>query len=388
MKNIRNQLFWSGILTGIVIRFVLMYWGHNFDFESYCIVGELAASGNNVYAFTSRYNYGPIWFILLGTFWKLAAGNILLFRIFIVSTLTLCDFLIAKLISQKAGNFWGLIFFLNPISLIITGYHNQFDNIAVLFGAYAVSCLEKSADERDFKAADIYGTILLSFSLITKHILFAFPLWVLLNKKIDARKKFLYAFIPPLIFLISFIPYWAEGSQGILNNVFLYKSFNNFPLLGLGVFNHLGMFLPYQKYICLPAFIVLMVGCAYCFRREEIYDLFLLYIIALVCFSSAIANQYIVIPCMALIILLRKKSALYFLLGLLFLSLNKNGLHILLWLENNYGIKFSFFDGINLNFFIRILGSGTMYTPFAWCLLYYLIYYYRHKNNLSTNMLR
>ena len=236
--------------------------------------------------------------MMLGIFWKAAAHNILLFRIFIVSTLTLCDFLIAKLISRKAGNLWGIIFFLNPISLIITGYNNQFDNIAVLFGAYAVLCLENSASQREFKPADFYGTILLSLSLITKHILFAFPLWILLNKKINTRKKFLYAFIPPLLFLLSFVPYWPEGSQGIISNIFLYRSFNNFPLLGLSILSYWRIFLPYQNYICFPVFIFLIIGCSYFFRSEKIYDLFLLYIIALVCFSSAIANQYLAIPCM------------------------------------------------------------------------------------------
>ena len=45
MKNVNAKTFWLCVLAGIVIRFVLMCLGHNFDFESYCIIGELAASG-------------------------------------------------------------------------------------------------------------------------------------------------------------------------------------------------------------------------------------------------------------------------------------------------------------------------------------------------------
>lgn len=379
MKNVSAKIFWLCIFLGVVIRFVLTCLGHNFDFDSYCIVGELVAQGKNVYANTSRYNYGPVWFMLLGVFWRVASlftHNIMTFRIFIVSALTLVDLLIARVISRKAGNFWGIIFFLNPISLIITGYHNQFDNIAVLLGAYAVLSLEDSCNEHAIKANDIYGIILMSLSLITKHILWAFPIWILLNRNIDGRKKFLYAFIPPLMFLLNFTPYWSEGAKGIIRNVFLYKSFNNFPLLALDAMNRFGIYLPFQKYICLPLFGLLMSAGAYMFRREKFYDSFLLYTISLVCFSSAIANQYIAIPCMAIIIMMRRKSAFYSALGLMFLSCNSSGLHIPSFLQKHYNI--------DLGIVCRILSDGRINYPlFSWSLLAYLANYYfrmRRKN--------
>ncbi len=375
MKNVNAKTFWLCIFAGIVIRFVLMSLGHNFDFESYCIVGELAAAGKNIYANTPRYNYGPVWFILLGLFWKTASlftHNIVVFRCLIVGTLTLGDFFITLLISKKAGNFWGAVFFLNPISLIITGYHNQFDNLAVLIGAFAVMCIEKSCTEYDIKPEDIYGTLLLSLSLITKHILWAFPLWILLNTNINLRKKILYAFMPVILFLLSFAPYWQEGSHGIIHSVFLYKSFNNFPLFALRIINYLGIRIPLQAYICLPVFGLLMLAGAYVFRHEDMYNSFLLYTVSLVCFSSAIANQYLAIPCMAVILLCKKKSMLYFCAGLVYLSCDGNGLHIPLWLNKHFA-----FD---ISLPVKIISTGTViYTVFAWCLLYYLVYYYRHN---------
>lgn len=375
MKNVNAKTFWLCILAGILIRFILMTWGHNFDFDSYCIVGKIVTAGKNVYANTFRYNYGPVWFTLLGLFWKTASHfthNVLIFRCFIVGTLTLGDFFITQFISKKAGNFWGIIFFLNPISLIITGYHNQFDNLAVLIGALAILCIEKSCTEHDIKREDICGIALLSLSLITKHIMWAFPLWILFNAKIDRRKKFIYAFIPPLLFLASFWPYWSEGWNGIIHNVFLYRSFNNFPLFGLGILNRFGISLPLQKYVCLPMFGLLMLAGAYIFRHEGIYHSFLLYTIALVCMSSAIANQYLVIPCAAVILLCRNRSAIYFLAGLAYLSCDINGLHIPSWLNRHFGS--------HINILLKIVSSGGfMYSLLAWCLLYYLAYYYRYN---------
>ena len=375
MKDVNAKTFWLCIGAGIVIRFVLMSLGHNFDFESYCIVGELASAGKNIYANTPRYNYAPLWFIMLGLFWKAASyftHNIFIFRCLIVGTLTLGDFFITKLISKNVGNFWGIIFFLNPISLIITGYHNQFDNLAVLIGISAVLCIEKSCTEQDIKPEDFHGTVLLSLSLITKHIMWAFPLWILFNKNINTRKKILYAFVPPLLFLMSFVPYWSEGSSGIIHRVFMYGSFNNFPISAVRIMNHFGISIPLEKYIYPPAFGLLMLLGAYIFRHEKIYHSFLLYTVALVCFSSAIANQYLAIPCMAVTLLCRRKSAVYFSLGCVYLSCDGNGLHIPSWLHKHLGLQ--------INTFAEIISSGdVMYTLLTWCLLFYLVYYYRHN---------
>ena len=374
-KNAEAKIFWSCIFLGVIMRFVLMSLGHNFDFDSYCIVGELASQGKNIYASTTRYNYSFIWFSVLGIFWKISlcfTDNIQAFRILIVSTLTISDFLIALIISRKAGNFWGIIFFLNPISLIITGYHNQFDNIAVLLGAYGIICISQSLNDSRITAQDIAGIILLSLSLITKHILWAFPLWILFNQKISARKKILFAFVPPLIFLLSFAPYWHEGWHGIISNVFLYRSFNNFPLIALSVLNYFGIHLLFQNQICLPLFGLLIGICGYIFRHEKIFNLFLIYTIAQVCFASGMASQYFVIPCMAVILLFRRKSALYFAVSIALIFACYGSTRIPLWLDTKFGL--------NISSVPLIMRSNIMYTAAVWCLFAYLVHHCRHKN--------
>ena len=217
------------------------------------------------------------------------------------------------------------------------------------------------------RSRDFAGVILLSLSMAAKHIMFAFPLWILLNQNFTLRKKILYAFIPPLVFLLSFIPYWAEGSQGIISNVIRYASSDNFPLLGIPVLTSLGLSLPSWQYVYRPLFVLLMLAVAYFFRREKPFRLFLLYTMALVCFSSAIANQYIAIPCMALILLMRKKSAPYFLLGLAFLTCELSALHIPYHLQRHYGIAVPYVLDV-------VLQNGVMYSFFTWFLLFCLLY--------------
>lgn len=378
-KNLDAKIFWSCVFLGIILRFVLMTIGHKYfhslDFANFCNTAQLAADGKNVYACTKAYNYGPLWFTLLGILWRASAffsDNILAFRVLFVGVLTLADILIALIISRRAGNFWGIIFFLNPISLVVTGMHNQFDNVAVVLAACGVLCVEDSSSQHSIKTSDILGIIFLSLSLIAKHIIWAFPLWILFSSEIDARKKILYAFIPPLIFLMSFAPYWIEGSEGILHNVFMYKSGNNFPLFGLGIINSLGMNAPFQNIAGLPLFGLLMGICGYIFRHEKIFNLFLIYTIAQVCFASGMASQYFVIPCMAVILLFRRKSALYFAVSIALIFACYGSTRIPLWLDTKFGL--------NISSVPLIMRSNIMYTAAVWCLFAYLVHHCRHKN--------
>lgn len=369
-----HKIFWfvSNVLLCIVVRFVIgvVFSPYNeFDFRQELLTGEIAASGRNVYAEQQYYNYGPIFFIILGLFHKAAScfsNNVLVFKLMLTSILTLADMLTAILIAKKAGLKWGIIFFWNPISLHVGVYTSQFDALAFALVAYGINFLEKSSESKTITFNDMYGVILLSLSFITKHILWAFPLWILFSDKIASRKKILYAFIPPLLFLASFIPYWNEGHQGIINNVFLYRSGKNFPLIAFGVVKYtLGRLLPMLGKISFPAFptyVILISLSGYVFRHEQVYDSFLLYTMAMVCFASGIYENYFTIPLMAIFIFSQSKSIppgwlskyIYF----LFYFIRPK-----LVVDNLVGWEF----------------LNARCTLMVWCLLYYLVYYYNNK---------
>lgn len=351
-----NKIFWWTLifLIAISIRILLsMIYATkvNGDFEAYCIVGDLAAQGKNVYAHTIRYNYAPLWSVILGKFYaasQLFTNSRTIYKIFIVLFITLADLGIARIIARQIGELWGMIFFINPISMASSIFYPQFDNTAVFLGACGILFLCESSKQTEIKLYDIAGIVFLSLSLLMKHILYAFPLWILLNKNINIRKKILYAFIPPLVFLLSFVPYWPEGSQGIINNVFMYRSASNYPLFALELINHLGIYLPMQKYIGFPVFNLLMLLAAYIFRNEELNNSFMLYTISLVCFTSSLWHYYLSIPCMAIVVLFSGKSIFYFVL-IIFRWVNKSLLSCIM----------------------------------VWCLLFYLVDYCKHKKALN-----
>ena len=290
------------ISAGIILRFVAMSLGHNLDFESYCVVGEIAGNFKNVYANTSRYNYGPIFFFIQGTLYRLAQVRpsewVSVFRILIVSVLTIADLGITAFIAGRYSLKKAAVFFLNPVSIVITGLHNQFDNIAVLFALLSILFYN---EEETFSVKDAGFVAMFTISLVTKHILFLVPFFLLVKKGLPLKKKALYAFVPPALFLLSFVPFVIHNQaafEGVRDNVFLYRSKHNAPLLGF-FYNLIG----FPERLIFVVYILMMVLLALIIRKWSYEKIILTYLIAMVCFSSAVANQYLAIPMAALCIL-------------------------------------------------------------------------------------
>lgn len=365
------------IFIGIICRFWSMSFGHNFDFESYCIVGDIAGHFKNVYANTTRYNYGPIFFCIQGVLWRLSklisTDYILTFRVLIVSFLTFIDLCIALYIANRYSWKKAIVFFLNPVSIVISGYHNQFDNLAVLF---ALISIDYYNEDKTFNRNDYLFIIFMSLSLITKHILFLMPVFLLFREGLPLKKKLIYVAIPPFLFLLSFIPFALssqEALQGIIQNVFLYRSFNNSPLLVM-LYTRIGFPSNYRIIV----FIGLMCAVGFLIRKKKYsfdYSM-MIYLIAMVTFSSAIANQYLAIPMAALCIL---KTGLYkyFYMAatFVFLFLKDEGFGMLGWIQE----KFPTFLGRVCSLYVK---GG--YIAVVWILFFTLLYLW-HPINKSSN---
>ena len=362
-ENVRA--FWyMAIIAGIVLRILFALLIENeTDMLNFFDTGSFVAAGKNIYASTPHYNYGPVMSLLLGAIDRISsyfANNRLDFKLIYVSLLTISDLLTALLVSKKAGKFWGAVFFLNPVSIHVATSRHQFDSLAFMFAAYGVHYIEESSKQEKISYNDIAGILFLSLSLTTKHFMAAFPAWILLNSNINTRKKFLYAFVPSVLFLMSFVPYLPEGWQGIRDNVFLYRSGKNFPLLALGVMKHLGISaaVPIER-ASFPLFVMLMILLGYIFRREKVYNSFLLYSVAVVCCSSGIYYQYFLLPVMAMILYPSWLSLIYF----------------LMYLVRPYPI--CLVTGLSI-YVVRVF----FYVPIVWCLVFWLVRYYRLHRNL------
>ncbi|MGN0277930.1 MAG: hypothetical protein ACI4C4_01105 [Lachnospiraceae bacterium] len=372
----REHILFLGLFSlGIMLRYIVMTFGFNFDFESYCIVGEISGNFRNVYEETTRYNYGPIFLCIQGILYRISQvlpGDwVLVYRVLIVTVLTLADLGIAAFIARRYSYIKALLFFLNPVSIIITGYHNQFDNIAVLFALLSTIFFN---DEKELNKKDIGFVVLFSLSLITKHILFLLPIFILLMGKLSIRKRVLYAFVPPAIFLLSFLPFALSSNaafQGIVNNVFRYRSVNNAPF-----FEILYILIDFPLKPRIIVYGIIMIVVAWFVRKLQFDHIMLIYLIAMVAFSSAIVNQYLVIPMAALCVLnVGKWNKIYMLAIVLHLILDWNGL-------GELGRIQAYFPGTIFETLARMYVRGG-YILAAWILFFALVHLIRCQRKLS-----
>lgn len=310
------------ILLGFALRILASERGHNYDFDSYIIVLNILEKGGNVYAETTRYNYGPIWFWILRIAYGISNHDQATFRTVLVIFLSCVDLGIFFILLEKYGKLSGYLFFLNPISIIITGYHNQFDNLAILMTLFATILIDEDFDQ-PLKIRKYAGLVILGISLVTKHLFFFYPIWLSIKQK-GTINKIIISLIPYSIFLLSFTPYLNSGLEGIVNNVFIYKSYSN------AVFYSFFTPVLFQLlFSSMAAWILILAFFGFYFRESSSSDSFFFYTCILVAASPAITNQYLAIPISYLAVNLNLFSFLYIFLGLAHLLLDIDGLHLL-----------------------------------------------------------
>lgn len=328
----RHTLVWVGVAitvaAAIAMRIWMMTFGNNFDFVSYQIVAEIQTGGGNVYASTTRYNYGPPWFLILGWLWNIAdlmPQPIGFFRAEIVALLTAADLTLAWILYQRRGVVAGLVVLLIPIGIIISGYHNQFDNIAIVIGIVAVLIMR---DQRHGPMGinEWIGIGLLALSLSLKHVLFMFPLWLSVRQETWWRRA-AYLMLPPLLFAASFGPWLSGGgSRGIMDNVFGYRSTGSAPFLSAMLPN----LIPEETLLTIASltFIIALSLGAWLSRRLPSAEALFVYLLVVVVFAPGMANQYFAIPLAAVAAFPNTLMIIWGAVATLYLLGDASGLHL------------------------------------------------------------
>lgn len=280
-------------LNGTIIRLAMASASYgNYDIQSYEIVADIVTRGGNVYANTNRYVYSPVWFTVLGIFKRIQLQLPALSFHFIVKSF-LCGIdlltLVFLLLIAKGENIsmikTAIFFYLNPVSFLITGYHGQFENLAVFMVVVGLFAYFK------LKNKPALGKTLLwlfaTMGMIVKHNIF-YELIICLNSAIRRyRVKLLLFVISVLVFLALLIPYWSAGSKGIIRNVFLYSS--GF----IGQYGIISLFhFPPLKYV----FIVGLFVFPLFLRSKDIVRQCLLGMIFFLTFTTGIGIQYFMLP--------------------------------------------------------------------------------------------
>jgi len=217
-----RALYATGFFLGLAVRVLfLRAFSGNYDLESFGTAVSILRRGGDLYLETTRYNYSPVWaHVLLGL--DVLADRIgCSFGTALGALLLVVDALTARVLYRLAGGgrrgtAAALLFFLNPVSIFVSSFHLQFDNVAILFLLCAVLWAER------LPAARVPTVAWLSASLLTKHIAAFFPPLFLAGRQ-RRGLKLLEALAPYAIFAASFLPYWRSWA-GIRDNVVGYRS--------------------------------------------------------------------------------------------------------------------------------------------------------------------
>lgn len=308
--NWEITIFFLAVILGATLRLFLSTLGHNYDVESWTIVADIMAKGKSVYATTERHNYGPVLFYIfegvrriqfLLSFFKHPEA----FHIILAAFLSVVDASIAWMLMRKENIFVAVLFMLNPVLILITGYHSQVDHVAIGF-AFASWLLINQSPVGIFRLC--FSAILLGISLMVKHDFIFFPIWLLFYEPLgNIWKRLFYSVMAWGIFLGGFLPWMGDPASrnGIIRNVFLYNSWegNSFlariPLFFFpaDVYQRILWFLPIS---CVKSFFILgMVLSGIYIMRSCPKESFYLYLVCLLVFTSTVANQYLAIPAMA-----------------------------------------------------------------------------------------
>lgn len=194
------------LALGFLFRLALaIFTQGNYDLRSYEIVAQIVHAGGNVYAQTTRYNYSPVWSLLIGGITLVPIPLHISVRVF----LSIVDMVNALLIWKIAGRKMGLLYAFNPISIIIVGYGGQFETLAALPILLALAYKRNT-------------WLLCALAVLIKHDL-VFIVWTVLFYRYGVRRSIAAMLGIVAVFLMSFLSY-REALPAIVQNVFLYRS--------------------------------------------------------------------------------------------------------------------------------------------------------------------
>jgi len=324
------------ILNGLLIRLVMAAtFPGNFDMIFFKAASDAALAGDNIYAMTKNYNYTPVWLMVLGGLKWIqihfpAVTFEFLVRFFgcVVDTVSLAFLLLIARNEGLSITKTTALFYLNPVSFLITGYQGQFENFAVLMILIGLWVYLKL---RDPDLSGFWGTALLwvfaTAGMIVKHNVF-YELIICLNTAIKRyRVKLLLFAVSVCIFLATFIPYWSGGKEGIINNVLLYSSGSqrNYGIITLFEFSPI-------KYL----FIAGLFAFGLFLKSKDIIRNCLLGMLFFMVFTTGIAIQYFVLPIALGVLRPSKGFLVYSLATTLFLlgdidNVYAPGFHLLGW---------------------------------------------------------
>lgn len=216
-----------------------------------------------------------------------------------------------------AGMLWGrldgrvaAIFFLNPISIVVTGYQRVGAEMQLMLGLAAILLYER---DRLWSAVLVFP-----LSLLCKPTLFLLPLWLMLRSGCPWRTRVMWA-IPWILWAVGLWLYAPALFAGLRD----YHSTNNAPFWLSFDVGHMTKWVGFRELM-----VVAVCAAGLWYRRERPLELFAVYTICVVIYAAALANHYLTIPLAGLAMAWNRWALAYVVLGGVFELSSPQGLHL------------------------------------------------------------
>jgi hypothetical protein len=212
-----------------------------------------------------------------------------------------------------------LLFFLNPVSIIISGYHGQIENLTILFLVAAIYLFLRFGERTKY-----IGWFLITVGVAIKHLIANQALIFLRHAERSWIKIFILFCLTGVFFASLFIPFWKEGKDGIIAG-FHYVGTRS--LYGFGNFITNETAAKVYRFV----FLALLFSWSIILKTKSIIRDCLLGFLFFLVFTYLISPQQFVIPIALGALIPSFGFYLYSLIASLFLFANDSELNIALF---------------------------------------------------------
>jgi hypothetical protein len=322
-KDARKPVFvCAGLVVlalGLRLAVMLVTSGAAYDLTSYHIQAQSVFEHRNVYLFTDHYPYPPVWVWLVSLAQWAANVSSLPFAWFVKALGIAGDCLIVALLWRRAGGWAAFFYACNPVSLLITAGHGQFDGLVMAFVVAAwVIATGKQRHARYWAALALGGAI----ALKGYPVLFLPPLILAAT---SLRERIIVTGMAVLPLLVALVVYGGlfGWTQAMFSHVLGYSSY---PYFGWALYVDvlLKLLLPAASFKAVLGLLSLVARSALLIftgwlvwwgRRWSLERLWLALALAVYALAPGIAVQYFLwaLPLLALVD--RKRGVIYTLLS-------------------------------------------------------------------------
>lgn len=289
ISNVKIGRLSKVIFIGFLFRIIFIFLTTDFindDIRAYYLIGQQTLIGKAIYPKLS-----PIYHPYFPFFLYIEAGAVLLSKFF----LSVGFWIKALILCFDLGNIWlifrlskknlktATLYSLNPIIILISFYHGQFDAIVLFFLLWSVYLWQQKKE-----LASIFS---LSFSVLVKPwpLLFIYPI---LKRFRNYKLLLLIVFFP----LLSVIIYSLLFNVSFIDIITPIKNYRGlFGWWGVGKVYYLttGYSAPHQTRIIRILFFIILGLYMFLFnKRKNIFNELTMLILFFYCFTFSLSIQY------------------------------------------------------------------------------------------------